>query len=181
MNTESHLYWCWVNIRFWKKFMNDLEIYVLCKNRSKESAISFLDQFLPNRKPCAQDYHYPQYVDEPEYIYEDSDPLLEALEKDTDSSYSLYWNTINNPEIRMGMLFFTKDGFMIAGLVIGMTNVEKWFEKLADQVSGKYGYAHSEGPPPDDSKVFIKYAKNSDFTRLVDGKVIVSKSLYDNI
>lgn len=150
--------------------MDKIEIYVLCKERSKKLVLNFLDEFLPDRKEVNSEYPYPQYVGNAEN-FNDVDKLLNILEENKNESYSLYWENKTESELQNAMVFYTKDMGMIVGLVIEENECENIFKKLANFVDGDYGYITFESPPPENKSEFINICHNSDQMKLIDGKL----------
>jgi len=154
--------------------MSVVEVYVLCKSRSKELALAFLEKFIPSREACADEYPYPEFDDEPKYVYDDVEKLLDTLESEEDESYSLYWNAVNNANIQSGMLSFTEDGQMIVGLAVDEVDVKKRFEELASLTGGEFGYISLESAPAENQAEFVQYCKDSDQIRMVEGELYLS-------
>jgi hypothetical protein len=154
--------------------MEIIEIYVLCKERTKKLVLEFLESVLPNRKEVAENYPYPEYADEYEHIYEDFETLLEALEINTRETYSLYWDSANHGEVRSAMVFFTEDGYMIAGITVADDTERRknWLNKLSRIVDGEYGYVSFDTPPPLTSREFIDYCEKSDQVRLISRSIV---------
>lgn len=154
--------------------MELVEIYVLCKDRSKALALAFLEQFLPNRKAVAEDYPYPEYADEPKYVYDDYKEIAEVLEQDLNESYSLYWDNTSDGDIRSAMIFYTEDASMIAGITVAVGEEEAWLRKMSNFLRGGYGYIGFDAPPPETKLEFIDLCKGSDQPRIVEGELITS-------
>jgi hypothetical protein len=151
--------------------MDATEIYVLCSSRSKAVADTFLDRFGRSRTQIAEDYPYPEFADEPEITYETPSELIGRLEKDRDSSYSLYWDCRSEDEPDQVMLFFTSEGRMIVGIGGPKGSIESELEKIATLVGGEYGYVTSGSCPPDSSDEFIEIATSSTLPCLIEGRM----------
>lgn len=149
--------------------MDAIEIYVLCGSRSKRLADVFLDAYLPHRTCVASEFPYPEYSNNPKFIFSAPDKLLEQLETDPGQSYSLYWDSNNSGEISQAMLFYTIDGAMIAGLAGTIQSPGNAILNLASVVNGRYGYMTSEECPPDTKADFIETCRNSTQICLFDG------------
>ncbi len=154
--------------------MNEIEVYVLCKKRSKSVLDKFLNRFLPKRKEAAEEYSYPQYDENPEKVYKNLSDLLKIIEKETFADYSLYWNNITNCAPFTAMVFFTSDGGMIAGLAVNEEDGRLYLEQLRDFWNADYGYTIFESVPPDNAADFIKLCQNSQYLKLVEKKIVVS-------
>ena len=153
--------------------MELVEIYVLCENRTQSLALKFLDGFAENRTNTAEDFPFPEYVDEPDIIYTKDTEVMAALEKQPSESYSLYWDTTSESAIKNAMLFYTEDGGLVAGVAVKDSDHEKWINKLAKVVNGAYGYVSFENVPPDTKGEFIELCNSSDQIKMVGGKVMI--------
>jgi len=152
--------------------MELVEIYVLCKDRSKALVLAFLEHFLPNREEVAEDYPYPEYADSPKHVYDDCEEILGVLEQDKNESYSLYWDDTSNGEVRSAMVFYTEDASMIAGVTVASGKEEAWLRKLSDCLGGGYGYVGFDAPPPETKAEFIDLCESTDQTRLIGGELV---------
>jgi len=133
-----------------------LELYVACSERTQLMALRFLDHFLPERVPVAEDYPYPELVDRPDAVYTSVDPLFERLEAAPDQGYAVYFSRPESGEPHQGILVFTADGGLIAGLAATLTQAghRALLEEMASVVGGTDGYADGEGRPPDTLPTF---------------------------
>lgn len=154
--------------------MELIEIYVLCKERTKRLVSKFLDELLPSREEMAEDYPYPEYSDEPECVYDASDELVQVLEENKSESYSVYWDNTGDGVVKNAMTFFTEDGCMIVGIAVPGDEVEHWLNELSEIVGGQYGYVGFDAPPPETREEFIQLCKESDQVRLIAGEVVQS-------
>lgn len=132
-----------------------------------------MDSFAENRTNTAEDFPFPEYVDEPDIIYTADTEVMTVLEKQPSESYSLYWDTTNESDIKNAMLFYTEDGELIAGFAVKDSDHEKWISKLAKVVNGAYGYVSFENVPPDTKDEFIELCNSSDQIKMIDGKVVI--------
>lgn len=151
--------------------MEPFEVYVLCRKRSTIVALEFLDAFLPNRKPVADEFPYPEFGARPQAIYHTPEEVMLQLEVEHQESYSIYWDGDDSEYALQGMLFFTEDGAMIVGLVIVGTNYAKALLDVANVVCGRFGLITSESRPPDTQTEFMSMCRNSTLTALVDGQI----------
>ncbi len=153
--------------------MDAVEVYVLCTSRSKMLADEFLNRYAAQRKPIASEYPYPEFVDEPEITYSTPDEVMTRLEQDSGQSYSIYWDCIgaNGPE--QVMLFYTRDGHMIAGLGGPRVSFDSALSDLSEIVKGDYGYVTSGSCPPETYEEFVSLSRNSTLPSVVNGKLRV--------
>jgi|GEM_PF-3449116 len=151
--------------------MDATEIYVLCRTRSKLIANVFLDSFGKSRTQVAEEYPYPEFADEPEITFKNPSELIDRLESDCDSSYSVYWDCHSADEPEQVMLFFTSDGRMIVGIGGPRNSIETELLKIIAIVDGEYGYVTSGSCPPDSCDEFAEIAKASTLPNVVEGRL----------
>ena len=102
---------------------------------------------------------------------------MQRLEKEKDGIYSFYWDTKSNSGPDQAMLFYTKDGAMIAGLAGTHLDPAETLKKLSNQVNGSFGYITGENHPPATRDAFIDLCRNSEHTNLFDGKIRIGQNL----
>jgi hypothetical protein len=151
--------------------MDDIEVYVLCGDRSLSTARRFLEQFAPKRSSAAADFPFPQYSDHALRTYSDPDELIEILESRAHQPYSFYWNGEGESAVRQVMLFFTEDGGMIAGVSGPIEAVEDALVEISEVVGGRYGYITNEAPPPDTVTGFKAICEQSTLPNIYEGRV----------
>ena len=132
--------------------------------------MSFLDTFLAKRKPVADEFPFPEYAESPVEIYRRPDDVIQRLEAEPNESYSIYWNSTDENLDRMAMLFFTRDGAMIAGLARD-NDPRTMLSKIAGVVGGRFGFVTAESPPPDSVREFLVVCRESALPALNDGVV----------
>jgi len=137
------------------------ELYALGANRSATFNRAFLDRFLPDRKPCSQDYPVPEAAAEPEAILETESEILVYLESHPKEPYGLYWNDAAPSTYDQAMLFYTSDGMVIFGLACGEHSVEEKLKKLRECVGAKWAMKGWEQRPPETSTEFIKLCQQA--------------------
>lgn len=140
--------------------MGLIEIYVLCENRTQKLAKKFLNKFAEERENTAEDFPFPEYASKPKIIYNNENQILHTLECKQNEPYSLYWNTNKNNNIKNVMLFYTKDGGMIAGIAVDVENSQDWLNTLAEEVNGNYGFISLESAPPEKKRTLLEFAIN---------------------
>ena len=139
------------------------DIYVIKKTRSKQLGLDFLDHFLPKRKESADAYDVPQYGDSTQVIFSKAKEVMSYMEQHLDVYQSIYWNNTDpeNPN-RHGMLFYTKDGYMIFGIsrdsngIDDTQNERECLALMQDFLKTDKGYITYECPPEDNWNDFIK-------------------------
>lgn len=131
------------------------EIYALGENRTAFFAERFLDRFLPNRAPYADDFPVPESSDNPEVVHESVGDLLIYLEKHPQEPYGIYWNSKDPDSYDQAMLFYTRDGKVIFGLACEESEAEARARELKEFVGATYLLMSWEQRPPELSSDFI--------------------------
>ena len=150
--------------------MSSDEVYVDCESRSKAIAMKFLDACAPERHAVAADYPFPEFADVPEVIYTTEEEIIDRLVAEQHCSYSLYWDCGGSSE--QVMLFFTKDGHMIAGLGGPKASHEEALTDLCNLVGGRFGYVTEETCPPETFRDFEYLSRNSSLPCIVEGQLL---------
>jgi nuclear transport factor 2 (NTF2) superfamily protein len=96
--------------------VNFADCYVLTPKRTSPFLISFLDHFLRQREAYATQFEVPQQADPPEHIFNTAEELIAYLVSHPTEVHAIYWQNNEPSPIRAGMLLFTSDGQVIAGL-----------------------------------------------------------------
>ena len=149
-----------------------IEIYVLCEERQKKVLLKFLEIMLPNRRELADEYCYPEYVEEPEIVFDDYMELIAVLERNQLESYSIYWDNIDSSEVKSAMAFFTEDASLMLGLFVALDSAEKYLSKMSDLVGGKFGLVNSDSPPPSTRNEFIECCRRSNLAKVYEGEFV---------
>jgi hypothetical protein len=126
------------------------EIYALASTRTLSFAVSFLNEFLPDRVAFANEYPIPELSDAPTQVLSSDYDVLDFLEKHPTESYGLYWNACT-PEspVRQAMLFYTVDANLILGLAVTANRQSQLWSKLLDFSGTNVGLVGWEQRPPD--------------------------------
>ncbi|MCO5275518.1 MAG: hypothetical protein M9900_11455 [Flavobacteriales bacterium] len=132
------------------------DIYVAIRTRSKQTALEFLDYFIPKRKVFADEFEFPQYSQQPDREFSSAEDVMDFLQVNTKAKYNLYWKSTDdsNPNL-FGMLFYTKDEAIIFGItrdadIGGPSNTDNESEclrQLEDYFKTSLGYVTYEDTP----------------------------------
>lgn len=162
----------------------DIEVYVLCEERSFDKAMHFLATFAQDRRRRVDGYEVPQFADDPLRIFDNDEELLRALGDDREP-YSIYWD-VSPPggeagaaSVHQAMLFFNADGSMVAGLVTEPAHVHSVFARLIDCIGASFGYIDRYMPPPASRADFVALCRSADVPRLVDGLLLSDRAAND--
>lgn len=155
---------------------SSLEAYVLCSERSASTAFAFLQQIAPERRPLCEEFSFPQFSDNPIVIFKDIKLLIEYLANRFETEYSIYWNCGSNAICGQVMLFFTRDGGLIAGIADFNIPHTEALSVLKEAVNGKFGYVTCDSPPPESAAEFVEFWRHAEGARIVDGRVECANS-----
>lgn len=145
------------------------DIYVIKKSRSKKLGIDFLNHFLPLREESAEEYLIPQYSDYPICEFDNAEDLMIFLESNPEYSQSIYWrNKYKNSLNKHGMIFYTKDGYMIFGISrdadmsgnLSTKNEDECLLEMMKYFETKNGYIDYETLPVNSYVEFIEVVNN---------------------
>ncbi|MCB0374398.1 MAG: hypothetical protein KDD04_00610 [Sinomicrobium sp.] len=159
----------------------EIDLYVLTLERSNEIASEFINTWLANFSELASEYEFPQYSSKPNFIFSSAVELIEQLVANPNEPHAIYWknpNFWNNPKaeiLKTGMLFFTEDGAMIAGLTLVLTEtleIARYLQELGKTIWGNFGYTTFEEPPPITVKEFIRNVNVASSPKLFEGSLI---------
>ncbi len=139
------------------------DIYVIKKTRSKNLGVEFLERFLPHREESSDEYFYPQYADKKEIEFQNVELLMDFLENTPNAEYAVYWRNLDSNNInRHGMLFYTRDSYMIFGISrspkdFSDTKVEeKCLTEMKNFLKTDEGYFTYEFPPEITHSEFVQ-------------------------
>jgi hypothetical protein len=150
----------------------EYEAYVLCGDRSLETALRFLNAFLPRRRSVSTEFPFPELSQFPTVTYSRIEDALRYVVDHPHESYALSWNAESVKNVHANaMLFFTVDGGMIAGLATSKPDPVEVLLSIAEVVQGKFGYITSENRPPDDRETFLKICQEATAPALVNGVI----------
>ena len=142
---------------------------IAIKTRSKQTAIDFLNHFLPQRVESADEYEFPQYSNTTGKEFGSVNDLMNHLETDKSSEYNLYWRSTDASNLnKHGMLFYTKDEAIIFGIsrdadVDGNSNTDNENECLRlmkEYFETNTGYITYEDTPFETFDEFIREINN---------------------
>ena len=139
--------------------------------QNRSGGCTFLCAFLPRRSPGAEEYPVPQWSDQPSIVLRSADEVLELLELSPSEPYAIYWNGVDSGAVPQAMLFFTRDGAMIAGVVSSDSEVKATLVALAGVVGARFGYMTGEAPPPETRDEFIALCRESTLLCIVEGAI----------
>lgn len=136
-----------------------VDCYVLVASRSKKLVIDFLDRFLPDRRPLADEFEVPQYATTPEAVFESVDDLLAMLEARPTEGHALYWANTGSRPPEGALVAHTTDGKIVFGLSVNEDDEDVAAEYLARMRSFFGGdppaYVAWEDPPQTSSPEFL--------------------------
>ncbi len=153
-----------------------IDLYVLTSERSTAVAKQFINNWLVDFNESASEYEFPQYSVKPTVIFSSVVELIEKLIANPNEPHSIYWSNPKQETLRSGMLFFTNDGAMIAGVTLAeddVLEIAHYLQELGKTVGGQFGYTTFEEPPPETIGEFIDKVKASSPPKLFKGSLVV--------
>nr|WP_312523964.1 hypothetical protein [Moraxella sp. CTOTU47724] len=156
-----------------RKSYNEVEVYLLIEERSSRNILNFLTHYLKEWKVLEEEFIYPAYSDNPIYTSTNLIEFLEFLDNNYNYDYNLYFETLTDNSFAKQLIAVYPSGkFLIIGLVIDYNKTEKILQE-AITISPNLKFAYVDNQLPEiDYFGFINSCKNSDFTKLIEGKVI---------
>ncbi|SFQ59924.1 hypothetical protein [Flavobacterium akiainvivens] len=144
-----------------------IDQYHLVYSRRYNTAIVFLDRFMPNREQESDAFSLPQYADVAEREFSNEHELMKALETDTASDYCLYWRN-SDPEspIHHTMVLYTTDGATIFGFSTPGSDPETdadallYYNECKKLLNPAMGCMTVEERAPDSVSEFIDFCNN---------------------
>lgn len=152
----------------------ETELYMLIEERNSSIIFTFLSHFLKDWKVLEDEFSYPAFSDEPLYATHDIIDFLNFLDKNQDFDYNLYFQTINQSfYARQLIAIYPKGNFLIIGLLIDPDEIEATLHQ-ATKISPKLRFAYIDSQLPDiDYFNFINCCSKSEFTKLINGEIII--------
>jgi hypothetical protein len=132
------------------------DIYALTRDRSSRTVQSFLDHFVPQREPGAEDYPIPQYADRQEFWMNNPQEVIDYCCEHSTEPYGLYWRNRSDSEPAHAMAFFTTDGHLILGVSAAPERAVEFRGRLSAFVNSDATRILHESPPPDNAKEFLE-------------------------
>jgi hypothetical protein len=127
----------------------DRELYALSSDRSAAFALRFLDTFTPGGSAAAVDYPVPEHANLSTHTFTQVEELLAHLEANTSEPYGVYWRAHRDAaDVRMAMLFYTDDGFVILGLAVDESCEAAQMARLKAFADAEFTAAWDEQAPP---------------------------------
>lgn len=141
--------------------MDYYDLYVLCKQRILTNVYVFLKKYLREWEALSVDYGYPQYEDCVKKAFDNYSDLLDYLDKNPNTEYTLYFKGKNG---RIATVRFNKDNSLVLGLSISEKELNWYFfDDLEKNIEFEFAYVTLESPPVDSADEFIKVTIASKF------------------
>jgi len=162
--------------------MADHDLYTLAGERTIDSALRFIEAFTHGLDETRQEYEFPQFAPDPESVFFATREIAAQLMVRPHEEYSLYWRRPPGLDagetaslVTAAMLFFNKDGSMVAGVSVASDDphvLAAHLERLARSVGGRYGYCVHDQPPAGNGNLFRTFAEQCPAPRLFRGELI---------
>lgn len=137
------------------------DLYALAPERTEAAAGRFRAAWLDHFAETADEYEVPRHSDAPDAVYTSADDLIRLLVAHPALEQAIYWTNTRDGLVRTGMLFFTADGGLIAGLSIADEDPatgRQLLTRLAGSIGARHGYATFEQPPSATTAEFLASA-----------------------
>lgn len=131
------------------------DVYVLSQDRSKETVLGFLSNFLPDREESQDDYGLPHLSERPQKTFAAQNDLLDYLESHPNQPHAIYWHSVVAGDPRGAMIFPLSDGHMIYGLSVEL-QARRFLSEAITFLKARMGYITFESPPPTTAEAFKK-------------------------
>lgn len=142
------------------------DVYALAGERTARVIDRFLTEFLPHRKPAADEYEVPQYADRPESVFTDPADLIRLCEARPDLEHAVYWNNVDREaDIAAAHVFFLPDGGLILGLSTHDESPGLLLVALKRVAGTDAGYLTVEEPLAEDRNEFRRISREYDAGR----------------
>ena len=133
----------------------DRELYALSSDRSAAFTLRFLDTFTPGGSAAAVDYPVPEHANLSTHTFTQVEELLAHLESNPSEPYGVYWRAHRDAaDVRMAMLFYTDDGFVILGLAVDESCEAAQMARLKAFADAEFTVAWDEQAPPRSAVAF---------------------------
>ena len=142
------------------------DCFVLSKERNYNFILNFLNYFVPHRKEIANEYEIPQYSEIPKKKFRSADETIKFLIENKKVKYTIYFENLENAELKGVELFFTDDEFLVYGIYCNTkfpnTEIEnRYFDELKKFCNSNQGYITYEEGSPHNSQKFIENVKKN--------------------
>lgn len=156
--------------------MTTFIVYALTYDRTRKGVERVLDHFIVLRRPCTDEYEYPQYADAPERVYMDDVSILDRIETENNASYSLYWNVIESKDdfrVEQAIVVYTSDGAVLIGMVVPETHATSTLVTFQREFAVPWGLITGDECPTDSAIQFQDICKNADLPHIAEGELIL--------
>jgi hypothetical protein len=132
------------------------DCYVLAQSRSAETALAFLDRFLPQREPTWDPADPADVLGIPAGV--SVADILDFLVSHPAKSYTFYWSNVRSEAPYYAILAFNQDASLVLGLSCEEESqqAERWLAEMRAFTSSDHGYWGLEEPPAGSSKEFLQ-------------------------
>ncbi len=149
--------------------MDVFTIYGLLNDRSKTTALAFLDRYMPDREQSAAEYEFPRFSRPPDFLLFDYLDVLDYLEEHLRTPYALYLrNTKCDISPINAMFFFTSDEHVIYGLDVLDREYEQWREEMRKIVLPETICVCWEAFPPETKLEYLEMCRQWGDTIVTD-------------
>jgi hypothetical protein len=120
--------------------MTQHSVNVLLEDWTSEAFTRILDHFIPNRAETAEDFEFPQFSEEPEFLTTSSLEVVKRLEGRTGETYQLVWRNTSNASPGVIAAYFLEDGEVAISLAMVASSPEEALEQVVSQIECEYAF-----------------------------------------
>jgi hypothetical protein len=156
------------------KKMDDVIVYGLSSDRSRQFVERFLQHFGSRRTRCQDEYEYPQFADPPDCVYTSDELLFDRLASETNVPYQLYWNVTSahaRLQVRQAIVGYTNDGCVIVGIPVPEQSARAALNEMQQALQVRWAMMTGDECPPDSASRFQELCRAAELPRILGGKL----------
>jgi hypothetical protein len=166
-----------------KKYqVNFADGYVLTNKRTKEFIISFLNNFLPNRREYTNSYEIPQFSDNPTIIFKSANELIEYLEQNKNEIHAIYWYNKEESKLRGVMCLLPATDILFPVLFVrpipDTTLESNYLKDLMNFCNSTKGLIEYQTPAARDTEEFLQRIEAQTATPALNNSVSIESFHY---
>ena len=150
--------------------MTKYSVNVLLKTWTSEIFIGVLDQIIPNREETADEFEFPQFSDQPEFLTNSSLEAVKKIEGTMGESYQISWGNVMNSSPEMVTAYFLKDGGLALTLNILADLPIDALKRVVSKFDCEYAFISYVFDPFSERSDFVKRCIGAPRPKIVDKK-----------
>jgi hypothetical protein len=129
-----------------------IDCYTLVDRRDAQTALAFLNTFLPRRRSLYAEHHLPRDAEVAEVALPSDERAMRYLEAHPDQVHTIYTVAEGSAQLNYAMVGYTRDGKMTLGVSCEESQPEvaaEYLRKLQAFAGTSDGYCDVEKAPPE--------------------------------